>query len=307
MFTGSGNLISMAGELKPISDQLGRKRTYRRVLGGIFYGLFLASVCVGIIGLVVLLYEVLSNGLPWMNWQFITDYPSRHPEEAGLFSALMGTVWLMAMTALFTVPVGVGAAIYLEEYAPRNILTRVIEINVANLAGVPSIVYGLLGLALFVTWFQLGRSILAGSMTLSLLVLPIVILSSREAIRAVPDSYRQAAYAMGADQWQVIKEVILPSAAPGILTGTILAMSRAIGEAAPVIAISALVYLTFVPAHPMDRFTVLPIQIYNWIARPQDEFRGLAAAGIIVLLLILLTMNSIAVFLRNRYQVRSEE
>lgn len=297
----------MASELKPISDQLGRKRTYRRVLGGIFYGLFLASVCVGIIGLVVLLYEVLSNGLPWMNWQFITDYPSRHPEEAGLFSALMGTVWLMAMTALFTVPVGVGAAIYLEEYAPRNILTRVIEINVANLAGVPSIVYGLLGLALFVTWFQLGRSILAGSMTLSLLVLPIVILSSREAIRAVPDSYRQAAYAMGADQWQVIKEVILPSAAPGILTGTILAMSRAIGEAAPVIAISALVYLTFVPAHPMDRFTVLPIQIYNWIARPQDEFRGLAAAGIIVLLLILLTMNSIAVFLRNRYQVRSEE
>ena len=307
MFTGSGNLISMAGELKPISDQLGRKRTYRRVLGGILYGLFLASVCVGIIGLVVLLYEVLSNGLPWMNWQFITDYPSRHPEEAGLFAALMGTVWLMAMTALFTVPVGVGAAIYLEEYAPRNILTRVIEINVANLAGVPSIVYGLLGLALFVTWFQLGRSILAGSMTLSLLVLPIVILSSREAIRAVPDSYRQAAYAMGADQWQVIKQVILPSAAPGILTGTILAMSRAIGEAAPVIAISALVYLTYVPAHPMDRFTVLPIQIYNWIARPQDEFRGLAAAGIIVLLVILLTMNGIAVFLRNRYQVRSEE
>ena len=307
MFAGSGNLISMANELKPISDQVGRKRTYRRVLGGIFYGLFLASVCVGIIGLVVLLYEVLSNGLPWMNWQFITDYPSRHPEEAGLFSALMGTVWLMVMTALFTVPVGVGAAIYLEEYAPRNILTRVIEINVANLAGVPSIVYGLLGLAVFVTWFQLGRSILAGSMTLSLLVLPIVILSSREAIRAVPDSYRQAAYAMGADQWQVIKEVILPSAAPGILTGTILAMSRAIGEAAPVIAISALVYLTFVPTHPMDRFTVLPIQIYNWIARPQAEFRGLAAAGIIVLLLILLTMNSIAVFLRNRYQVRSEE
>ena len=297
----------MASELRPISARLRRKRTYRRVLGGIFYGLFLASVCVGIIGLVVLLYEVLSNGLPWINWQFITDYPSRHPEEAGLFSALMGTVWLMGMTALFTVPVGVGAAIYLEEYAPRNILTRVIEINVANLAGVPSIVYGLLGLALFVTWFQLGRSILAGSMTLSLLVLPIVILSSREAIRAVPDSYRQAAYAMGADQWQVIKQVILPSAAPGILTGTILAMSRAIGEAAPVIAISALVYLTFVPAHPMDRFTVLPIQIYNWIARPQDEFRGLAAAGIIVLLVILLTMNAIAVFLRNRYQVRSEE
>ncbi|MEC9278454.1 MAG: phosphate ABC transporter permease PstA, partial [Chloroflexota bacterium] len=279
----------------------------RRTIGGFVYGLFLLSVCVGIVGLLALLYEVLTTGLPWLNWQFITDYPSRHPEEAGLFSALMGTVWLMAMTAIFTVPVGVGAAIYLEEYAPRNLFTRIIEINVANLAGVPSIVYGLLGLALFVTWFELGRSILAGSMTLSLLVLPIVILASREAIRAVPDSYRQAAYAMGADQWQVIKGVVLPSALPGILTGTILAMSRAIGEAAPVLAISALVYLTFIPSHPMERFTVLPIQIYNWVSRPQDEFRGLAAAGIIVLLVILLSMNAIAVFLRNKYQIRSEE
>ena len=289
------------------SGQLRPRRVFRRTIGGFVYAAFLLSVCVGIVGLMVLLYEVLTTGLPWLNWQFLTDYPSRHPEEAGLFSALMGTVWLMAMTAIFTVPVGVGAAIYLEEYAPRNLFTRIIEINVANLAGVPSIVYGLLGLALFVTWFELGRSILAGSMTLSLLVLPIVILASREAIRAVPDSYRQAAYAMGADQWQVIKGVVLPSALPGILTGTILAMSRAIGEAAPVIAISALVYLTFIPSHPMERFTVLPIQIYNWVARPQDEFRGLAAAGIIVLLVILLSMNAIAVFLRNKYQIRSEE
>lgn len=295
---GSNNTAS--GQLRP-------RRVLRRTIGGFVYAAFLLSVCVGIVGLMVLLYEVLTTGLPWLNWQFLTDYPSRHPEEAGLFSALMGTVWLMAMTAIFTVPVGVGAAIYLEEYAPRNLFTRIIEINVANLAGVPSIVYGLLGLALFVTWFELGRSILAGSMTLSLLVLPIVILASREAIRAVPDSYRQAAYAMGADQWQVIKGVVLPSALPGILTGTILAMSRAIGEAAPVIAISALVYLTFIPSHPMERFTVLPIQIYNWVARPQDEFRGLAAAGIIVLLVILLSMNAIAVFLRNKYQIRSEE
>ena len=295
---GSNNTTS--GQLRP-------RRILRRTIGGVVYGLFLLSVCVGIVGLLALLYEVLTTGLPWLNWQFLTDYPSRHPEEAGLFSALMGTVWLMAMTAIFTVPVGVGAAIYLEEYAPRNLFTRIIEINVANLAGVPSIVYGLLGLALFVTWFELGRSILAGSMTLSLLVLPIVILASREAIRAVPDSYRQAAYAMGADQWQVIKGVVLPSALPGILTGTILAMSRAIGEAAPVLAISALVYLTFIPSHPMERFTVLPIQIYNWVSRPQDEFRGLAAAGIIVLLVILLSMNAIAVFLRNKYQIRSEE
>ena len=261
----------------------------------------------GIAGLILLLFEVFTNGIPWVSWQFITDYPSRHPEEAGLFSALMGTMWLMGMTAIFTVPVGVGAAIYLEEYAPKNWLTRVIEINVANLAGVPSIVYGLLGLALFVYWMHMGRSILAGALTLSLLVLPIVILASREAIRAVPNAYREAAYAMGADQWQVIKGVVLPSAVPGILTGTILAMSRAIGEAAPVIAISALVYMTFIPAHPMERFTVLPIQIFNWVARPQEDFRGLAAAGIIVLLVILLTMNAIAVFVRNKYQVRSEE
>ena len=283
------------------------RRKIRGFVEKISYVVFLLSVCVGIAGLILLLFEVFTNGIPWVSWDFITEYPSRHPEEAGLFSALMGTMWLMGMTAIFTVPVGVGAAIYLEEYAPKNWLTRVIEINVANLAGVPSIVYGLLGLALFVYWMHMGRSILAGALTLSLLVLPTVILASREAIRAVPNAYREAAYAMGADQWQVIKGVVLPSAVPGILTGTILAMSRAIGEAAPVIAISALVYMTFIPAHPMERFTVLPIQIFNWVARPQEDFRGLAAAGIIVLLVILLTMNAIAVFVRNKYQVRSEE
>ena len=297
----------MGSETQVNHTHMSPRRKLRKTLGAFFYTIFLLSVCVGITGLAILLFDVLTKGIPWLSWHFITDYPSRHPEEAGLFSALMGTVWLMVMTALFTVPVGVGAAIYLEEYAPRNFFTRFIEINVANLAGVPSIVYGLLGLALFVYLMNLGRSVLAGSLTLSLLVLPIVILASRESIRAVPDSYRQAAYAMGADQWQVIKGVVLPSAVPGILTGTILAMSRAIGEAAPVIAISALVYLTFIPGHPMERFTVLPIQIFNWVSRPQDEFRGLAAAGIIVLLVILLSMNAIAVFLRNKYQIRSEE
>ena len=297
----------MGSEMQVNRTHMSPRRKLRKTLGAFFYTIFLLSVCVGITGLAILLFDVLTKGIPWLSWHFITDYPSRHPEEAGLFSALMGTVWLMVMTALFTVPVGVGAAIYLEEYAPRNFFTRFIEINVANLAGVPSIVYGLLGLALFVYLMNLGRSVLAGSLTLSLLVLPIVILASRESIRAVPDSYRQAAYAMGADQWQVIKGVVLPSAVPGILTGTILAMSRAIGEAAPVIAISALVYLTFIPGHPMERFTVLPIQIFNWVSRPQDEFRGLAAAGIIVLLVILLSMNAIAVFLRNKYQIRSEE
>ncbi len=200
-----------------------------------------------------------------------------------------------------------GAAIYLEEFAPKNWFTRFIEINISNLAGVPSIVYGLLGIALFVSWMSLGRSLLAGSMTLALLVLPIVILASREAIRAVPDTYRQAAYALGATPWQVVRGVVLPSSMPGILTGVILAMSRAIGEAAPVIAISALVYLTFVPSSPLDRFTVLPIQIFNWTTRFTDDFRSLAAAGIIVLLIILLSMNAVAIYVRNRFQTKSEE
>lgn len=289
------------------AERFNTKLPLRKSIGGIFYVVFLAAVMVGIIGLVVLLAQILIEGIPWLSLHFITDFPSRHPEEAGLKSALFGTLWLMGLTGVLTVPIGVGAAIYLEEYAPKNWFTNLIEINLSNLAGVPSIVYGLLGLALFVQWLSLGRTLLAGAMTLALLVLPIVILASREAIRAVPDTYRQAAYALGGDKWQVIKGVVIPSALPGILTGTILAMSRAIGEAAPVIAISALVYLTFVPTTPLDRFTVLPIQIFNWVSRPQDDFRGLAAAGIIVLLVILLSMNAVAIILRDRYQVKSDE
>ncbi len=284
-----------------------RRLGLRKGVGTAFYFLLLAAILIGISGLIVLLIRVLIEGLPWLSLHFVTDYPSRHPEEAGLKSALMGTVWVMGLTGAFTIPIGIGAAIYLEEYAPKNWWTQVIEVNLSNLAGVPSIVYGLLGLALFVQLMSLGRTVLAGSLTLSLLVLPIIILASREALRAVPSAYSQGAYALGADKWQVVKGVVLPTALPGILTGTILGMSRAIGEAAPVLAISALVFLTFVPTDPLDRFTVLPIQIFNWISRPQEEFQGLAAAGIIVLLLILLSMNALAIFLRDRYQVRSEE
>ena len=279
----------------------------RKTIGAVFYLVFLCAVMVGIVGLIVLLTQVIMSGIGWLDWQFITSYPSRHPELAGIRSAMLGTIWAIALTAAFTVPIGVSAAIYLEEYAPRNWITSVIEVNISNLAGVPSIVYGLLGWALFVQLMSLGRVVLAGAMTLSLLVLPIVILASREAIRAVPNEYRLGAFALGADQWQVIKGTVLPSAIPGILTGTILALSRAIGEAAPVIAISALVYLTFVPTTPLDQFTVMPIQIFNWISRPQEEFQNLAAAGIIALLIILLSMNAIAVLLRNKFQTRSEE
>ena len=288
------------------SAAVGRLRM-RKAVGGAFYVLFLLAVVVGIAGLAVLLVRILLEGLPWISGNLLTNYPSRHPDEAGIKSAFVGTIWLMGLTAALTVPVGVGAAIYLEEYAAKNRLTSLIEINISNLAGVPSIVYGLLGLALFVQWMALGRSLLAGALTMSLLILPIIILSSREAIRAVPRTYREAAFALGASQWEVVKGVVIPTALPGMLTGIILGMSRAVGETAPIIAISALVYLTFVPTSPLDRFTVLPIQIFNWVSRPQDDFRGLAAGAIIILLVVLLSMNAVSIYLRNRYQVRSED
>ena len=279
----------------------------RAIRGMVFYGVCLVCVCVGIVALGTLLIQIISDGWSWLTWHFLSDYPSRHPEEAGMMSAIFGTLWVMAMTGIFAVPVGIGSAMFLEEYAPKNKLMQVVEINLANLAGVPSIVYGLLGLAVFVYWMNIGRTALAGSLTLALLVLPVIILASREAVRAVPNAHREAAYALGADKWQVIRMVVFPGAFPGILTGSILALSRAIGEAAPVIAISALVYITFVPTSPMDRFTVMPIQIYNWVSRPQEEFQNLAAAGIIVLLVVLLSMNALAIFLRNKYQTKSYE
>ena len=278
----------------------------RKTIGGIFYVVFLAAVMVGVIGLVVLLAQTFVEGIPWLDIDFLTNYMSRKPELAGVKAAIMGTLITIVFTAVFTVPIGVGAAIYLEEYAPKNRLTQIIEINISNLAGVPSVVYGMLGLGVFVQLMSLGKIVLAGALTLTLLVLPIVILASREAIRAVPNEYRLGAFALGADQWQVIKGAVLPSALPGILTGTILALSRAVGEAAPILVISGLVYVTFVPG-PLDRFTVLPLQIFTWVGRPQEEFRALAAAGIIVLLIILLSMNAIAVLLRNKYQTRSED
>ena len=264
---------------------------YRHFIGKIFLSLFIISTLIGIIGLIILLIRVGIEGIHWLSTDLINNYPSRKPDEAGLKAALFGSIWLMGLTGLFSIPIGIGAAIYLEEYAPKNKLTSLIEINISNLAGVPSIIYGLLGLSVFVYAIALGRSVLAGSLTMSLLILPIVILASRESIRAVPGTYRDAAYALGASQWDVVRKVVLPAATPGILTGIILGMSRAVGETAPVIAISALVYLRFVPDGPLSRFTVLPIQIYNWVARPQEDFRGLAAAGIIVLLTLLLSMN----------------
>lgn len=255
---------------------------------------------VGILG--ILLFHILNEGLSWLSMDFLNRFPSRFPHKAGVKSALFGSLWLISMTTLFAVPLGVATAFYLEEYAPKRRWIRWIQINISNLAGMPSIVYGLLGLTIFVRFFELDRSLWAGSLTLSLLVLPVMIISSQEAIRAVPDDIRAAAYALGARPWQVILGQILPAALPGIMTGLILALSRAIGESAPLIMVGALSYVAFVPESPSDPFTVLPIQIFNWIGRPQADFHGLAGAGIIVLLAVLFTLNLVAVLIRQRSQ-----
>ncbi|MDZ7780841.1 MAG: phosphate ABC transporter permease PstA [Gemmatimonadota bacterium] len=277
----------------------------RRRLGVLFAGLCAAATAVGVLALGVLLTDVALDGLPSLDGDFLVNFGSRIPERAGIKAALAGSVWILTLTALISFPVSVAAAIYLEEYASQNWITRTIQTNIANLAGVPSIVYGILGLALFVRFFRLDRSVLSGALTLSLLIMPVIIMAAQEAIRAVPGTIREAAYGLGATRWQVVRTQVLPSAMPGILTGTILALSRAVGETAPLIMVGAVGYLAFTPAGPMDRFTVLPLQIYNWVSRPQDEFRALAAAGIVVLLLLLLSMNAVAIVLRNRYQTRN--
>ena len=283
----------------------------RRIIGGLFLGVCVAGTLFAILMLGLLLFEVGREGTRFLSIDFLQRFPSRFPEQAGFKAALYGSLWLMGLTALMTFPLGVGAAIYLEEYAPRGWLPRLIQLNISNLAGVPSIVFGLLGLELFVRgnigfsegilgFHGFGRSVLAGSMTLTLVILPVVIVAAQEAIRAVPPSIREGSYGVGATRWQTIWNHVLPQAFPGIMTGMILALSRAIGETAPLITIGALTFVAFTPSGPLDSFTAMPIQIFNWTSRPQDDFRAVAASGIIVLLAVLLTMNAIAVFLRYK-------
>ena len=264
--------------------------------------LFFLATLLGLIVLLTLLVDVALQGGGWLSTTFLTEFPSRFPDEAGIKSAIVGSFWLMILTGVFAVPIGVAAAIYLEEYSARGWFFRIVQVNINNLAGVPSIIYGILGLAIFVRFMGMGTSLLAGALTMSLLILPIIVISTQEALRAVPQGIRESAYALGATRWQVIFSHLLPSAAPGILTGIILSLSRAVGETAPLIMIGALTFIAFLPASVMDPFTVLPIQIFNWTARPQDEFRALAAAGIIILMLFLLIMNSTAIFLRNYFE-----
>lgn len=270
----------------------------------IFTGMGIASILIGLGTLVFLLIDVLVRGLPWLDWQFLTSFDSRFAERAGLKAALYGTAYMMFFTIIFSLPLGIMSAIYLEEYATDNPVTRFIQVNISNLAGVPSIIYGLLGLQVFVRWFALERSVLAGALTMALLVLPIIIVAAREAIRAVPSGIRDASYAVGATRWQTVRHHVLPYAFPGILTGNILAASRAIGETAPLITIGALTFVLFTPNNPMDTFTALPIVIFNWTSKAQAEFHDLAAAGIIVLMAVLLAMNSVAIWLRYRLRRR---
>jgi len=268
----------------------------------LFYLLFLSAVMVGVVSLAVLFIDIISDGYKHLTWDFLTSYASRKAENSGILAPLAGTLWLIIMTAIFTIPIGVSTALYLEEFAGDNLFTKLIKINVSNLAGVPSIIYGLLGLAFFTYTLSLGKSLLAGALTMTLLVLPIVIIASQEAIRTIPPSIKDAAYALGATKWEVSKRIIIPHSIGGIMSGIILAMSRAIGETAPILIISSLVFITMVPSGPLDRFTVLPLQIYTWAGFPQDDFRSIASTGIIVLLLILILMNSIAVYIRIRTQ-----
>lgn len=284
------------------------KFAFRKIRDGFFYGVFVFSTLIGVIGLLLLLVDVFIDGFPWLSMGFITNYGSRFPEQSGILAPLMGTLWVVGLTAVMVIPLGIGTAIYLEEFAGKNRLTNLINLNIANLAGVPSVIYGLLGLTIFVQLlFQGQRTVIAGSFTMTLLILPIIVIASQEAIRAVPSEYRDAAFAMGATRWQVVKTVVLPQAIPSMMSGIILALSRAIGESAPMLIISGLIFITFVPATPMDRFTVLPLQIYTWASQPQHEFRGIASAGIILLLLTLIFMNSIAIYIRNRTQKRPDQ
>ena len=264
------------------------------------WGIF--CTLLGLVLLAVFIGNILVDGIMRIDWEFVMNLPSRKPERAGIYTALMGSIWVLLLTTIIALPVGIAAAIYLEEYSKKNKLATILEVNISNLAGVPSIIYGLLGLEVFVRIMEMGASVLAGSFTLTWLILPIVIVSTREALKAVPKSIRDASFAMGASKWQTVYHQLLPASFGGILTGIILALSRAVGETAPLIVIGALAYVPFAPSSVMDEFSVLPIQIFNWITRPQHGFVENAAAAIIILLLITFVMNGIAVYFRNKWQ-----
>ena len=276
----------------------------RLLLNGVVKSLFFLATFFGIVVLAILVMRIVSQGAGYLDWDFLRNYASRRPEDAGIKAAIYGTVWIMAIIAPLSLLLGVGTAIYLEEYAPDNKFTHFIELNISNLSGVPSIVFGLLGLTVFVRLLEMGRSVLAGGLTMSLMILPVIVVSSQEAIRAIPREQYEASYAMGATKWQTIRTVVLPAAVPGILTGSILALSRAVGETAPLLMIGAMTFIAYVPESIWSGYTAMPIQIFNWAGRPQEEFQAVAAAGSIVLMLMLVIMNSLAIYIRNKFSKR---
>ncbi|WP_066049687.1 phosphate ABC transporter permease PstA [Robertmurraya korlensis] len=288
------------------TTQVQKKMSSRLLTNRIAKTLFLLATLFGLLVLVVLIYRVFSQSLGWIDFDFLNNRLSTNPERAGIKGAIMGTMWLMLVVAPVTLILGVGTAIYLEEYAKKGRLQAFIQMNISNLAGVPSIVFGILGLTIFVRGLNLGAVVLAGGFTMALLVLPVVVVASQEAIRAVPQFLREASYGMGATKWQTIKNVVLPAAIPGILTGVILALSRAIGETAPLVVIGIPAFIIPLPDGLLDKFTVMPLQIYYWTIDSAlvDEYANLAAATIVVLLLVLFIMNSIAVLIRNKFQRR---
>lgn len=291
--------------MRYIQEELVMKRMNKRLISNkLWKFIFIVATSFALISLGMLLYRILTQGLGFLDISFITNFASRIPENAGIKAALVGSLWLMSVVAPVSIILGVSTALYLEEYAKQNKLNDFIRINISNLAGVPSIVFGLLGLTIFVRLFGFDKSILAAGLTMSLLILPVIIVAAQEAIRAVPNEQREASYGMGATKWQTIVRVVLPAAIPGILTGSILALSRAIGETAPLVVIGIPVILQFLPTGYLDTFTALPMQIFDWAKRPQEAFQHVASAGIIVLMVFLLTMNSIAIFIRNKFQKR---
>ncbi|MER1988570.1 phosphate ABC transporter permease PstA [Solibacillus isronensis] len=291
--------------MRYIQEDLVMKRMNKRLISNKMWKIiFILATSFALVSLGMLLYRILTQGLGFLDINFITNFASRIPENAGIKAALVGSLWLMSVVAPVSIILGVSTALYLEEYAKQNKLNDFIRINISNLAGVPSIVFGLLGLTIFVRLFGFEKSILAAGLTMSLLILPVIIVAAQEAIRAVPNEQREASYGMGATKWQTIVRVVLPAAIPGILTGSILALSRAIGETAPLVVIGIPVILQFLPTGYLDTFTALPMQIFDWAKRPQEAFQYVASAGIIVLMVFLLTMNSIAIFIRNKFQKR---
>jgi phosphate transport system permease protein len=285
----------------PGSERFKPRLSRRQSISTGWKWMLFGSTALAIVLLGMLLYSIVAPGLPWLSLHLITDMPSRLPERAGMNSAIWGSIWIVLGSGIMSFVLGLGTAIYLEEYAEKNRWNAFIQTNISNLAGVPSIVYGLLGLVVFVDWMRMGRSLMAGALTMALLILPVVVISSREAIRAVPPSLREASYGVGATKWQTVRSHVLPTAFPGILTGIILAMSRAIGETAPLLVVGGASQVLFRPDSPFATFMVMPLQIYNWTGRPQEEFEHLAAAAIIVLMVILLIMNSIAIGLRQHF------